>query len=110
MTIEAAIAFGEHRIYKELSTQVCVGMAVADGTLCVVTAVFISFVLHMTSAVQTTVSIAGLVWRLYGGRWEQVAHKVNISCLSVWLVCHTKFKDPYKSHAIHEGWASKYVH
>ena len=39
---------------------VCVGMVVAVGTLCVVTAVFISFVLHMTSAVQKEVSIAGL--------------------------------------------------
>ena len=36
------------------------GMVVAAGTLCVVTAVFISFVLHMTSAVQKEVSIAGL--------------------------------------------------
>ena len=86
------------------------GMVVAAGTLCVVTVVFISFALRMTSVVQTTVSIAGFVWRLYGGRWEQVAHKVNISCLSTWLVCHTKFKDPYKCHTIHGGGASKYVH
>ena len=90
-----------------MTALVCVGMVVAAGTLFVVTAVFISFALHMTSAVQTTVSLAGLACRLYGGRWEQVAHKVNISCLSVWLVCHTKFN---KSHAIHEVGASRHVH
>ena len=39
---------------------VCVDMVVIVGILCVVTAVFISFVLHMTSAVQKEVSIAGL--------------------------------------------------
>ena len=55
---------------------VCVGMVVAVGTLCVVTAVFMSFALRMTSAVQTTVFIAGLACRLYGGRWEHAVHKV----------------------------------
>ena len=64
---------------------VCVGKVVAAGALCVVTAVFISFVLRMTSAVQTTVSIAGLVCRLCGGRWEQVAHKVMTA--NVTLLC-----------------------
>ena len=59
-----------------MTALVCVGMVVAVGTLCVVTAVFISFALHMTSVVQIMVSIAGLACQLYGGRWEQVAQKV----------------------------------
>ena len=37
---------------------VCVGKVVVAGVLCVVTAVSISIALHMTSAVQTGVSLA----------------------------------------------------
>ena len=40
---------------------VCVGMVVLVGSLFVVTAVFISIALRMTSAVQTEVSLAFLV-------------------------------------------------
>ena len=40
---------------------VCVGKVVPVGGLFVVTAVFISIALHMTSAVQTEVSLALLV-------------------------------------------------
>ena len=55
---------------------VCVGKVVTAGGLFVVTAVFISTVLRMTSAVQTEVSLALLVC-LYHGECglDQVAHK-----------------------------------
>ena len=77
---------GVHFNMITMTALVCVGMVVAAGTLYVVTVVFISFALRMTSAVQTMVSIAGLACRLYGGRWEQAVHKVmtaNVTLLYI---------------------------
>ena len=45
----------------KMTALVCVGMVVAAGDVCVVTAVSMNIAVHMTSAVPTEVSLALLV-------------------------------------------------
>ena len=88
-TVTYVIIMNVHIDKAATDASACVAQAAHAGVLYVVTAVYISTVVHMTSAVKIEVFSALLAYLLHGGCLDQLALRIMIVNLEAYMEVFT---------------------